>query len=173
MQIKITMIQARQVSLFVALTFWAIIIGGVMYSHIVYFPAYLSHLPESNKLITGEYGLHDENFWLFVHPFAILTTIATLILNWKMKTRRKLILISFSIYALAIVATASYFLPNLLAFASSNTNTTVTPSEWYQRGQTWQHFSWIRGASLYIGFLMLLMALTKGYLQDEKANINS
>jgi hypothetical protein len=167
------MIQARQVSLFVALTFWAIIIGGVMYSHIVYFPAYLSHLPESNKLITGEYGLHDENFWLFVHPFAILTTIATLILNWRIKNRRKPILIALIIYISAIVATAIYFVPNLLAFAGSDTITTVTPSEWYQRGQTWQHLSWIRGASLYLGFLMLLMALTKGYVQGEKANINS
>ncbi len=155
------MIQARQISLYIALTFWAIIIGGVMYSHIVYFPPYLSNLPESNKLITGNYGLHDGNFWMFVHPFTIVTTIATLILNWQIKKRRKLILIAFSIYAIAIVATATYFVPNLLAFASSSSDTTVAASEWYQRGQTWQHFSWIRGSSLYVGFLMLLIALTK------------
>jgi hypothetical protein len=155
------MIKARQLSLFVAITCWAIIIGGVMYSHIVYFPPYLSHLPESNKLITGDYGLKDGNFWMFIHPFTILATIGTLILNWNMKVRRKFILIAGSIYALAIVATATYFLPNLFAFADSTTNTTVTPSEWYQRGQNWQHLSWIRGSSLYIGFLMLLIALTK------------
>ncbi len=81
---------AKQLSLFTAITIWAILIGGVVYSHIVYFPPYLSHLPESNKLITGEYGLHDEMFWMLVHPLAILLTIITLLLNWKLKTRRSL-----------------------------------------------------------------------------------
>jgi hypothetical protein len=167
------MINARQVSLYVALTFWAIIIGGVMYSHIVYFPAYLSHLPESNQLIKGEYGLHDENFWMFVHPFAIVTTVATLILNWRIQSRRKPILIALSIYILAIVVSAIYFIPNLLIFANSDTITTVTPSEWYSRGQNWQHLSWLRGGSLYIGFLLLLSALTKNYLQHVPVNIKS
>lgn len=167
------MIQARQISLYAAITFWAIIIGGVVYSHVVYFPPYLSNLPESNKLITGDYGLHDENFWMFIHPFTIATTIVTLILNWRIKTRRKLILIAFAIYALAIVATATYFVPNLRAFASSSSDATTQPSEWYQRGQTWQHFSWIRGSSLYIGFLMLLIALTKSYGQDCQTNADS
>jgi hypothetical protein len=166
------MIQARQISLYMTLTFWAIIIGGVMYSHIVYFPPYLSHLPESNKLITGDYGLHDGNFWMFVHPFAIVTTIAALILNWRIKKRRKLILMAFSIYALAIVATAAYFVPNLLAFAGSSSDTSVPPSVWYQKGQTWQHLSWIRGSALYIGFLMLLISLTKNYMQDDQTNTN-
>jgi hypothetical protein len=101
---------------------------------------------------------------MFVHPFAIVTTIATLILNWRMKSRRKPILIALSIYILAIVVSAIYFIPNLLIFANSDTITTVTPSEWYDRGQTWQHLSWLRGGSLYVGFLLLLSALTKNYL---------
>jgi hypothetical protein len=82
--------QARQLSLLISVMLWAIIIGGIMYSHIIYFPGYLSLLPQSNNLITGAYGLHDENFWLFVHPFTILSTIVTLILNWKSKTRRNI-----------------------------------------------------------------------------------
>jgi hypothetical protein len=152
---------SRQVSLFITITIWAIIIGGVMYSHIVYFPAYLSHLPESNQLITGKYGLRDENFWMLVHPMMILSIIATLMLNWKLPGRRKFILIAFGIYALAIVVTALYFVPGLKAFAASGGSTILTPAEWYQRGQTWQHLSWIRGFSLYVGFIMLLIALLK------------
>ena len=163
------MTQARQLSLFTAITLWAIIVGGVMYSHIVYFPAYLSHLPESNSLITGDYGLKDGNFWMFVHPLAILSTIVTLILNWKLKTRRKFILITLGIYALAIIATAVYFVPGLFAFADSTNNTTVTPAEWFQRGQTWQHLSWIRGTFMYAGFLLMVIALTK----DNTQNSNS
>ncbi len=76
--------KAKQISLYAAIICWAVLIGGVMYSHIVYMPAYLGHLPESNQLITGKFGLRDENFWMLIHPWAILTTILTLILNWKM-----------------------------------------------------------------------------------------
>ena len=105
---------------------------------------------------------------MLVHPFAILSTIIALILNWKLKTRRKFILITLSIYVLAIIATAIYFVPGLMAFADSNNNSTVAPSEWFQRGQTWQHLSWIRGFFMYIGFVMLLIALTKDVAGDSK-----
>ncbi|MEP7322704.1 MAG: hypothetical protein ABI761_12330 [Saprospiraceae bacterium] len=160
---------AKQISLFTAITLWAIIVGGVVYSHIVYFPSYLSHLPESNSLIKGEYGIQDGNFWILIHPVAMLSTIMALILNWKLKTRRKLILISLSIYVLAIIATAFYFVPGLKAFADSNNNSAVSPSEWYQRGQMWQHLSWIRGSFMYIAFLMLLIALTKDTAVDSNS----
>src|SRR5688572_29844801 len=105
--------QAKQFSLFVTISIWAMLIGGIMYSHIVYMPAYLGHLPESNNLIRGEYGLKDENFWMFIHPFAILSTILTLILNWKQKERRTLISITAVIYGLVIIVTAIYFVPGL------------------------------------------------------------
>lgn len=163
------MTQARQLSLFTAITLWATIVGGVVYSHITYFPPYLSHLPESNSLINGKYGLNDANFWMFIHPLAILSTITTLILNWKLKARRKFILITLGIYALAIIATAVYFVPELMAFADSTKNTTVTPAEWYQRGQTWQHLSWIRGTFMFVGFLLLVVALTKDDQQNTKS----
>lgn len=153
--------QARQVSLFIAITAWAILTGGIMYAHIVYFPQYLSHLPESNKLITGAYGLKDENFWMLVHPFAILSTITALLLNWKLKARRTFILIPSIIYAVVIIATATYFLPGLFAFAESGNSSTITAAEWYQRGQTWQHLSWVRGAFMFAGFILLLIALLK------------
>lgn len=160
--------QLRQVSLFITISLWAIIIGGVLYSHIVYFPPYLSHLPESNSLITGKYGLKDQNFWMPLHPLVILSTFTSLIVNWKTLEKRKYILIALGIYALAIIATAIYFVPNLLAFADSGNSTTVTAAEWYQRGQTWQQLSWIRGSSLFIGFILLLIALTKNKQPDNK-----
>lgn len=156
------MLPAKQISLFLTVTVWATLIGGVMYSHIVYFPPYLSHLPTSNSLITGEYGLKDGNFWMIVHPLAILSTIFSLVLNWRLKGNRKLILASLCIYALAIVATAAYFVPELMAFADGGASTTVSADEWFRRGQTWQHLSWIRGAFMYSAFILLVIALTKG-----------
>ena len=60
-----------------------------------------------------------------------------------------------------------------MIFANSNNATAVTPAEWFQRGQTWQHWSWVRGFFMYIGFLMLLIALTKDKALDSKQNSNS
>ena len=160
--------KAKQPSLFIAISLWAIIIGGIVYSHIVFFPPYLSHLPESNKLITGVYGLNEGNFWMFIHPLAFLSTIIALILNWKKNAGKKSILISLAIYTLALIVTAIYFLPGLTAFANSNANTSISLSEWFQRGQTWQHLSWVRGFFMFIGFINLLIALTKSQTQNSK-----
>lgn len=151
--------QARQISLLITITCWASLVGATLYSHIVYFPGYLSHLPDSNKIIT-DYGVQDGNFWMIAHPLTIISSITALILNWKFKTRRKYILITIGIYIAALVATIFYFLPNLMLFADS-ANSTVSPTEWYERGQTWQHLSWIRGTAMITGFVLLLVALTK------------
>ena len=132
-----------------------------MYSHIVYMPAYLGHLPESNNLLKGAYGLKDENFWMFIHPFAILSTIVSLVLNWKQRERRKLISIPAIIYGLVIIATAIYFVPGLKAFAKAE-ESGLTPASLYEQGQLWQKLSWVRGGCMFTGFIFLLVALTKG-----------
>ncbi|HLG02402.1 MAG TPA: DUF1772 domain-containing protein [Bacteroidia bacterium] len=155
------MTQARQFFLYLTVVTWGIIIGGVVYSHIVYFPPFLSHLPESTSMLKGDYGIHEENFWMFIHPVAILSTLAALMLNWKVTARRKFILTPTVIYALAILATATYFVPELIAFSESSDSTTVTAAEWLERGQTWQYLSWIRGSFMFAGFISLLIALTK------------
>jgi len=152
--------QAKQLSLLIAITAWATLIGGIVYAHLVYFPPYLSHLPESNALITGPYAVRDENFWMRIHPVSILSTLVALVLNWKLPARRKWIAAAAIIYTLVIIATATYFLPGLLAFAGSG-NSNLTAADWYQRGQTWQYLSWLRGACMFAGFILLLQALIK------------
>ena len=152
---------ARQISMFIAITIWAVLIGGIAYSHVAFFPSYLSHLPQSTSLIKGEYGLKDENFWMMAHPVAILLTVLALVLNWKLLSRRRLIGLSLGIYVMAIVATALYFVPELMAFADSSNSTNVTSEEWRQRGQTWMQLSCFRGVFMFSGFILMLIALTK------------
>jgi hypothetical protein len=82
------------------------------------------------------------------------------VLNWKLRSRRKLILISLALYFLVLVVTQIYFLPELGAFRESP-ELKVSPAEWLARGQRWQHLSWIRGGVMYAGILPLLLALTR------------
>jgi hypothetical protein len=151
------MTRARDLSLAAALFAWATILGGIVYSHIVWFPPYLANLPKSASLVTGWPGFRDDHFWVTVHPLAILSLLIALALNWKLRPRRNLILITVAIYAAAIVVTSIYFVPELMAFAHS-ASSTVPPAEWYARGQKWQHLSWIRGAFMYLAFVPLLLA---------------
>lgn len=150
----------RTYALFLSIILWGTLLGGIVYSHIVYFPVYLSALPDSAVIVNGTYGLHESNFWALIHPLLILSLIITLALNWKMRERRKLILISMALYAAALVATSIYFVPELKAFADSP-HSNVSPAEWLARGKMWQRLSWTRGTMMYIGILPLLFALTK------------
>ena len=147
-------------SLFLAVILWGTLLGGIAYSHLVYFPIYLSALPDSAVVVNGPYGLHESVFWMTIHPLLILSLILALALNWKSKPRRKLILISFAIYIVVIVVSSLYFIPELVAFQRSP-ESSLTPAEWLARGRRWQRLSWIRGAVMYAGILPLLIALTK------------
>lgn len=158
---------ARQLSLILSICFWAILIGGIAYSNLVYMPPYLGHLPESNSLIRGAFGLHDEDFWMRIHPVVILLLILTLALNWKLKSRRVLIGAGFGIYVLALVVTALYFVPELKAFAAQDP--AVSSDEWKERGAQWLNLSLVRGCFLFAAFVLLLVALTKNLRREEKA----
>ena len=123
------MLQTKQLFLLLAILVWAIIIGGIMYSHVAVMPSFLHHLPQSAGFLNSGQGVEDERFWMTVHPAAMLLTIVSLILYWKHKTHRKLILVTLSMYVLILISTASYFVPELMRFASSNTSTSVSADD--------------------------------------------
>jgi hypothetical protein len=151
-------VTARTIALMVSVLLMGILLGGIVYSHIVYFPVYLSALPDSAVLTNGAFALHEENFWLLIHPLAILSLIISLALNWKIRARRKLIAIPLIVYALAIVVTSLYFVPELRAFHDSP-KLNISPAEWHARGQRWQYLSWTRGTLMGLSYIALLLAM--------------
>ena len=153
-------LRLNTVSLMGSIVLWGTLLGGIVYSHLVLFPPYLSALPDSAVIVNGPYGLHDARFWTIIHPLLILSLIVTLILNWRLRARRKLILISVMVYVLVLVISLVYFVPELMAFQQSP-ESSLSPAEWLARGQRWQRLSWIRGAVCYVGLMPLLLALTR------------
>ncbi|HXT63275.1 MAG TPA: hypothetical protein VN696_09585 [Pyrinomonadaceae bacterium] len=158
--------KARTIALMVSVLLMGILLGGIVYAHIVFFPPYLSALPNSAVLVNGPYALHDEYFWTLIHPPAVLSLVVALILNWKIPARRKLIAIPLIVYVLAIVVTALYFVPELRAFKASG-NSALSAAEWYARGQRWQHLSWTRGTLIGLSYIALLLALVRR--EDDNA----
>src|SRR5919197_1329862 len=112
-------LNARTISLMVAVFLYGLFLGGIVYAHVVFFPPYLSALPNSAVLVNGPYAVHDEYFWLLIHPLAILALIVALALNWRRKTRRKLIAIPLALYIVALIVTSLYFVPELREFKNS------------------------------------------------------
>ncbi|HLM58707.1 MAG TPA: hypothetical protein VK422_21565 [Pyrinomonadaceae bacterium] len=149
-------------SLFLAVILWGTLLGGIAYSHLVYFPVYLSALPDSAVVVNGPYGLHEAVFWMTIHPLLILSLILALALNWKSRPRRNRILISSAIYVVVIVASGLYFIPELGAFQRSP-GSGLSTAEWLARGHRWQRLSWVRGAVMYAGILPLLAALANPF----------
>ncbi|MDQ1728941.1 MAG: hypothetical protein QOD33_1066 [Pyrinomonadaceae bacterium] len=146
--------------LMLAIVLWGTLLGGIAYSHLVYFPVYLSDLPASAVLVNGPYGLNEAVFWLIIHPLLIIALVATLVLNWRSASRRRLIAISFAIYVVVLLVSQFYFVPELALFKHSP-ESTLPGTEWLMRGRRWQRLSWLRGAVMYLGFVPLLIALTK------------
>ena len=147
-------------ALFVAIILWGTLLGGVVYAHLVYFPVYLSALPDSAVLVNGPYGLNEGIFWITIHPLVILSLVAALALNWRSRSRRRLISITAVVYLVVLVISQLYFIPELGAFRHSP-ESTLSAAEWLARGQRWQYLSWLRGAVCYVAFVPLLLALTK------------
>lgn len=147
-------------ALFLAVIFWGTLLGGITYSHLVYFPVYLSALPDSAVVVNGTYGLSEERFWLTIHPLLILSLILALGLNWSFKSRRNLILTSFATYGAILIVSTAYFIPELMAFQNSP-QSGLSAAEWLARGDRWQRLSWIRGAVCYAALLPLLLTLTQ------------
>src|SRR5919112_1628169 len=122
-------LRLRTYSLFLSIILWGTLLGGIAYSHLVYFPVYLSALPDSSVVVNGPYGLREATFWMIIHPLLILSLAAALTLNWRLRSRRKLVLISLAVYAVVLAVTQNYFIPELVAFARSP-EMGLTPAEW-------------------------------------------
>lgn len=147
-------------ALFPAAFLLGILAGGVVYSHVAFFPAYLADLPHSAVVVTGKYGINEAPFWLALHPLLLVSLFAALGLNWKIAPRRKLIALSLGLYAAVLAVTALYFIPELFAFAKS-AGSSLPDSVWAARGHRWLMFSHIRGAFCLVSFVVLLAALAK------------
>ena len=146
--------------LMLSIILWGTLLGGIVYSHLVFFPVYLSALPGSAVLVNGPYAMNETIFWVIIHPLLIISLVAALSLNWRSNWRRKLIGLSFIVYVLVLVITQTYFVPELVLFKHSP-ESTVSAAEWLGRGRRWQRLSWLRGLIMYLSYIPLLFALTR------------
>ena len=95
-----------------------------------------------------------------INPVLILLLIITLISNGKNKPRRKKILISFVVYAVVLIVSSIYFIPELMNFSKSATSS-LPASEWMRRSSNWMTYSIVRGVIMFAAIIPLFGALMK------------
>lgn len=133
------------------------IIGAAIYEHAAVVPMWSAAPPRSLSMFQGEYGLQAVNFWKPVHPIAILLLAAALITNWR-QPQRKQLLITLGGYALILVITGIYFVPELLSITASTYSTAVS-DDLTGRAKTWEALSLVRLGVLLVLAVVLLNGL--------------
>jgi len=155
-----TPLKLPTIALMLSVVLWGALLGGIAYSHLVFIPVFMSGLPDSAIVVNGPYAIHEEAFWMKIHPLLVLSVIVTLALNWKMKARRKLIGLSLAVYVPVLIVTGLYFIPELMDFANS-ANIPLSREEWSVRTDRWIMLSLIRGALMFVAIVPILLALVK------------
>ncbi len=137
-------------------------LGGGFYEHALVFPVWSANPPQTLALIQPENGgISLIRFWIPMHGALTLALIAALVLNWKQKRERMLILLGFGAYLVMRVWTFAYFVPEITAF------TQMSPSgppsaELVERAARWGLLSHGRTVLVLIMAVSLIVAAMPG-----------
>ena len=118
-------------------------IGAALWETVNIVPLISKAPPASFQIFQGDYGLKYDLFWIITHAVIELSFITSLILNWKDKSRRKILLFVMGIYVLIRIWTILYFAPNIISFWSYPYSNAVDEAL-KQRVKTWEILSIIR-----------------------------
>jgi len=138
---------------------FSVVIGAAIYEHVAVVPQWAAAPPASLSMFQGQYGLKPEPFWMAVHPVTLLLLAASLILSWKTK-RRKNILITLVSYVLILAITFIYFVPELLSITGTAYSADVD-SSLARRAGLWETLSLVRLATLVVLSITLFLGLSK------------
>lgn len=138
---------------------FSIILGAGVYEHFAVWPRAFAGPPASLAMFQGQYGLNPQAFWPLVHPITLLLFVITLITAWR-SPRRTNVLASFIGYVVLVIATAFYFVPELMAISGTEFST-VIDEELTRRAQLWERLSLVRLSVLILLVSIMYLGLTK------------
>jgi hypothetical protein len=147
-------------TLIVLITLLGMELGGAFYEWIVVASQWSAFPPESFGVLQGDYALPLDSFWMPLHMMVQVVIIAALILCWKDKKKRNLMLSLAGLYILLRVPTFMYFIPELEYF-----RTTSTAAPWTQeiqdRADRWVLLSIGRTTAIAASYVLAWMTLSR------------
>lgn len=138
---------------------FCVIIGAAIYEHTALWPAAFSTPPRSLTVFQGPYALNAAMFWMPIHPVTFLLLVVALILSWKTE-RKKFVMITVAGYAAILLATFTFFVPELIDLTGTPYSETSDHSL-QVRGNRWIVLSIVRAGVLIGLAITLLTGLTK------------
>jgi hypothetical protein len=143
-------------------------IGGGLYEHVVLVPLWSKSPPSSFSIIQAGTGVPLQNFWIPVHTAITIFMILSLVLTWKKRKIRRLVLIGLASYIVMRAWSGIFFIREMLAFQKIPLDSSPTP-ELSARVSSWIFWSWFREPLDIITFLCSLLALYWLNLPDHHA----
>lgn len=130
---------------------FTLIIGAAVYEHIAVWPHAFAAIPASLGMFQGEYGLESAPFWMSIHPLLLIVFLLTLLTSWK-TARKKHVLLAVAGYVVVLIATFTYFVPELIELVETPFSPEVN-QQLTDRGTRWENLSLIR-----LGLLLAIAA---------------
>lgn len=149
--------------LIVLITLLGFELGGAFYEWIVVASQWSSYPPHSFSILQGDYALPLDSFWMPLHMVAQVVIVAALIVCWKDKRKRNLMLTLTGLYIALRVPTFMYFIPELEFFRTTSTNEAWS-QEMQNRADRWVHLSIGRTAIIALSYVLAWLSFT-----DRKA----
>ncbi len=145
-------------SLILLCFFMAAAIGGGLYESIVLTPLWSKSPPSSFSIIQPGTGVPLQRFWIPVHAGITIFIIAALVLTWRDRAVRRLLLIALTSYIIMRVWSGVFFIREMLAFQKIPLDSAPS-AELSARVAKWTFWTWFREPLDIISFLCSLLAL--------------
>jgi hypothetical protein len=133
-------------------------IGGGLFEHIVLVPLWSKSPPTSFSIIQPGTGVPLQNFWIPVHAAITIFIISSLILTWRERKVRRLLLIGLASYIVMRLWSGVFFIREMLEFQKVPVESPPS-AELSARVASWIFWSWFREPLDVITFLCFLLAL--------------
>lgn len=137
---------------------WGILCGAVVYEHVALVPVWATAPPASLTMWRGEYRVRSERFWIVVHPVLIVLLVVALATSWSNDMARGWLWLAFGAYAVVLVVTRLWFVPELLRL-TRGPDGSIAPDQWRHRARRWEIASLVRGVVVLAVAAPLLGAL--------------
>jgi len=144
--------------------FLGFITGTGIYQHLFWIPEMFASPTSLAERLSGEGTESGQLFWIPLHALTFITMLLSLIFNWKIERRRKLVLFSFIGYSY-ISLISIYFAWQLYVLANM-----TNPTEFQDSTRQWLILSWHRPILQAVIELLLLVAISRPALQTEETN---
>jgi hypothetical protein len=133
-------------------------VGGGLYEHVVLMPLWAASPPSSLAIIQPGTGVPLQDFWIPVHVAITAFLLVSLVLVWKERKARYLLLIGLGSYLAMRLWSVLFFIPEMLAFQQVPLD--APPSaELTARVAAWTFWTWFREPLDVLAFLAFLLAL--------------